>query len=66
MVTVLMRETVGGLVRRSDRVAKLKTRNLFLGVFVGDSRKFMLAKISRYTVLFPVFDLLRKKAALTN
>ena len=34
-------EVVGGAVRHRDLVAK--SRNFFSGVFVGDSRKFMLA-----------------------
>ena len=33
-----------------DLVTKIKTAKIFSGVFVGDSRKFMLAKIFRYTV----------------
>ena len=45
-----MREIVGGVVRYRDLVAKIKSRNFFPGEFVGDSRKFVLAKISRYTV----------------
>ena len=46
-----MREIVGGVVRYRDLVAKIKIAIFFPGVFVGDSRKFVLAKISRYTVL---------------
>ena len=45
-----MREIVGGVVGYRDLVAKIKIANFFPGVFVGDSRKFVLAKISRYTV----------------
>ena len=49
-VTVSMWEFVGGVVRR-DLVAKIKiTQKFFPSVFVGDSRKFMLAKISHYVV----------------
>ena len=44
-----MREIVGGLVRYRDLVAKLKIAKVFARR-VGDSRKFVLAKISRYTV----------------
>ena len=47
-----MREIVGGVVRYRDLVAKIKIAKFFPGEFVGDSRKFVLAKISRYTVLF--------------
>ena len=43
---------VGGVVRHRDLVAKIKiAKNFFSGLFVGDSRTFMLAKISRYTVV---------------
>ena len=39
------------MVLDHDQVVKLKITNFFLpGVFVSDSRKFMLAKISCYTV----------------
>ena len=41
-VTVLMQEIVGGVIRRYDHVAKLK---ISLGMFVGESGTFMLAKI---------------------
>ena len=45
------RKIVGGVVLDRDQIVKLKITNFFLpGVFVSDSRKFMLAKISRYTV----------------
>ena len=44
-----MREIVGGLVRYRDLVAKLKIAKVFARR-VGDSRKFVLTKISRYTV----------------
>ena len=40
-----------GVVRYRDLVAKKKSQNFFPGVFVGDSRKFVLAKISHYTVI---------------
>ena len=50
VVTVLTWEIVWGVVRRRNHVAKLKIAKFFLGLFVGDSRKFMLAKISCYTV----------------
>ena len=49
-VTISMQEIVGGVVKYRDLVAKIKIANIFSGVFVGDSRKFVLAKISRYTV----------------
>ena len=45
-----MRQIVGGVVRYRDLVAKIKIAKFFSCVFVGDSRKFVLAKISRYTV----------------
>ena len=46
-----MRKIVGGVVGYRDLVAKIKkSRNIFPGVFVGDLQKFVLAKISRYTV----------------
>ena len=38
------------MVRHRDLVAKIKIAKFFPGVFVGDL-KFMLAKISRYTVV---------------
>ena len=41
---------VEGVVRHRDLVAKIKITKFFPGMFVGDSRKFMLAKISRSTV----------------
>ena len=41
-----MWEIVGGVVRHCDLVAKVK----FFPWHVGDSQKFMLAKISPYTV----------------
>ena len=44
-----MRKIVGGVVRYRDLVAKIKIAKLF-SWRVGDSRKFVLAKISRYTV----------------
>ena len=43
-------EIVGGVVIGHDLVAKLKTAKIFPGMFEGDSGKFVLAKISRYTV----------------
>ena len=49
-VTISMWEIVGGVVRYRDLVVKIKIAKFFPGVFVGDSRKFVLAKISRYTV----------------
>ena len=49
-VTISMWEIVGGVVRYCDLVAKIHTAKFFPGVFVGDSRKFVLAKISRYVV----------------
>ena len=50
-VTISMRKIVGGVVRHCYLVAKIKIAKFFFsGVFVGDSRKFMLAKISRYAV----------------
>ena len=42
-----MREIVGGVVRYRDLVAKIK----FFTWNVGESRKFVLAKISRYKVM---------------
>ena len=39
-----MQEIVGGVVRYRDLVAKIKIMKFFLGVFVGDSRKFVFAK----------------------
>jgi len=47
-VTISKREIVGGVVRY-PLVAKTNLRNFFPGVFDGDSQKFVLAKISRYT-----------------
>ena len=50
-VTISIQEIVGGVVRHHDLVAKIKiTKYFFHGMFVGDSWKFMLVKISRYTV----------------
>ena len=46
-VTISMREIVGGVVRHCDLVAKI-TKSFFWRI--GDSQKFMLAKISCYTV----------------
>ena len=47
-----MREIVGCVVRYCDLVVKIKITNFFFfpGMFVGDSRKFMLAKNSCYMV----------------
>ena len=45
---------VEGVVRHRDLVAKIKIVKFFPGVFVGDSRKFMFAKISHYTVIHVV------------
>ena len=44
-----MREIVGGVVRYHDLVAKIKIAKFFPGVLVI-RKKFVLAKISRYTV----------------
>ena len=44
-----MPETVGGVVRNRDLVV-LKSQNFFPGVFIGDSQKFILMKISSYSV----------------
>ena len=50
-VTISMRKIVGGAVRHCVwPCCKNINREIFSGVFIGDSRKFMLAKISRYTV----------------
>ena len=46
-----MREIVGGVLRYRDLVAKINIAKFFPGVFFGDSRKFVLAKISHYTVV---------------
>ena len=48
-VTISMREIVGGVVRYHDLVAKIKIAKFFPGVLVI-RKKFVLAKISRYTV----------------
>ena len=45
-----MQEIVGGGVRRRDLVAKLKEIFFSARLFAGDTRKFMVAKISHYTV----------------
>ena len=46
-----LREIVGGVVRHCDLVMKIMHIYIyFFLAFVGDSRKFMLSKISRYTV----------------
>ena len=50
-----MWEIVGGVVRYRDLVAKKKLRNFFPGMFFGDSLKFVLTKISRYTVTYNVY-----------
>ena len=50
-----MREIVEGVVRHRDLVAKIKIVDFFPGVFVGDSRKFVLAKIFRYTVFMGAY-----------
>ena len=51
-ITISMWKIVGGVVRYRDFVVKIKKKaNFFPGVFVGDSRKFVHAKISRYTVI---------------
>ena len=42
---------VGGVVQYCNLVVKLKIIIFFSGLFVGDSRKSMFAKISRYTVV---------------
>ena len=44
-----MWEIVGGVVRHCDLVAKVKITKFFPW-HVGDSQKFILAKISPYTV----------------
>ena len=44
-----MQEIVGGVARYCDLVAKIKIAKFF-SWRVGDSRKFVLAKISCYTV----------------
>ena len=45
-------ESIGGVVIGHDLVAKLKiAKKIFPSVFEVYSRKFVLAKISRYTVL---------------
>ena len=49
-VTIYMQEIIGGVVRYRDLIAKIKIAKFFPGVFVGDSHKFVLAKMSRYTV----------------
>ena len=49
-VTINVWEIVGGVVRYRDLVGKIKLAKFFPGVFVGDLRKFVLAKISRYMV----------------
>ena len=49
-VVVYMREIVRGVVRYRDLVTKIKIAKFFPGVFVSDSQKFVLAKISHYTV----------------
>ena len=41
-----------GVVRYSELVAKIKIVKFFPGMFVSDLRKFMLTKISCYTVVF--------------
>ena len=41
-------EIVGDVVMNRGLVPKLKLQIFFPGVLVGDTRKFMLAKISRY------------------
>ena len=45
-VTISMPEIVGDVTLSR----KEKSQNFFPGVFVDDLQKFMLAKISRYTV----------------
>ena len=46
------------MVLGRDQVAKLKIANFFFpGMFVGDSRKSMLVKISRYTVIILIFKI---------
>ena len=40
-----------GVVRYSELVAKIKIVKFFPGMFVSDLRKFMLTKISCYTVV---------------
>ena len=45
-----MWEIIGGVARHHDLVAKIKIVKFFPGMFDGDSQKFMLAKISCYTV----------------
>ena len=52
-----MWEIVGGVVRYRDLVAKIKIAKYFPGVFVDDSRKFVLVKISRYTVIRAFLDI---------
>ena len=48
-IIISMGKIVGGAVRHCDLVAKIKIAKFFFW-HVGDSQKFMLAKISRYTV----------------
>ena len=49
-VTTSMWKIIWGVVRYCDLVVKIKIAKLFSGVFVGDLQKFMLTKISCYTV----------------
>ena len=49
-VTTSMWKIIWGVVRYCDLVVKIKITKLFSGVFVGDLQKFMLTKISCYTV----------------
>ena len=51
LTTIYTFQNSRGVVLECDQVAKLKIAKIFPGVFAGDSRKFMIAKISRYTVI---------------
>ena len=59
-VTIPMQEIVGGVVRYCDLVAKIKIAKFFPGVFVGDSRKFVLAKN------FPLYGRIQRASLTTD
>ena len=65
-VTISMRKIVGGVVRHRDLVTEIKTTIFFPGVFVGDSRKFMLANFPLYSIFMPELHSLYSKLSNGN
>ena len=59
-VAVSMRGIVGGVVRVRDPVTELKSRKFFPALYFDDLRKFILAKVSHYTVAVELYFRLEK------